>query len=201
MGKIVVFGGAFNPPLNSHFLLAEQIVNELEDVQKVIFVPVNSKYQKKENVINNEHRYNMLKLICDDNEKFEVSRIELDSERQLYTLETLNKLKEKYKNDEIVFATGTDNLMELETWHNPQELLNNFKILVLERDKDILEQIVNSNDFLLKNKNAFLKLENNIRTNLSSTLARDKIRRKKSIRYMTPDIVYEYIKENHLYED
>ena len=44
---IVVFGGSFNPPLNSHFSLAEQIVSEYENVEKIIFVPVNQKYQKK----------------------------------------------------------------------------------------------------------------------------------------------------------
>ena len=45
MSKIVVFGGAFNPPHNMHFSLAEQIINEYEDIEKVIFMPVNSKYQ------------------------------------------------------------------------------------------------------------------------------------------------------------
>ena len=42
--KIVIFGGSFNPPLNSHFSLAEQIINEYKDIEKVVFVPVNSKY-------------------------------------------------------------------------------------------------------------------------------------------------------------
>ena len=42
--KIIVFGGCFNPPLNSHFSLAEQIVSEYEDVEKIIFVPVNSRF-------------------------------------------------------------------------------------------------------------------------------------------------------------
>ena len=40
--KIIIFGGAFNPPLNSHFSFAEQILNEFKDAEKVIFVPVNS---------------------------------------------------------------------------------------------------------------------------------------------------------------
>ena len=44
--QIVIFGGCFNPPLNSHFSLAQQIVNEYSQIEKIIFVPVNSKYQK-----------------------------------------------------------------------------------------------------------------------------------------------------------
>ena len=47
MKKIVIYGGAFNPPLNSHFSLAEQVMSEYDDIEKIIFVPVNNKYQKE----------------------------------------------------------------------------------------------------------------------------------------------------------
>ena len=85
---LAIFGGSFNPPLNSHFSLAQQIVNEYENIEKVLFVPVNSKYQKK-GLLENEHRYNMLKLVCDKNTDFFVSDIEIKLDRQLYTIETL----------------------------------------------------------------------------------------------------------------
>lgn len=198
--KIIVFGGAFNPPLNSHFSLAEQIVNEYENVQKIIFVPVNAKYKKAEALLSNEHRYNMLKMVCDKNNHFEIATVELDSDRPLYTIETLNILQEKYPEYEILFMTGTDNLKEFETWYNVNEIVAKFKVLVLERDKDCMDDIIVSNPFLNANKHAFIKLKENIRTNLSSTLVREKIRQGKSIRYLTPDDIYEYIKENKLYE-
>lgn len=100
--QIVMFGGSFNPPLNSHFSLAQQILNENNQVEKIIFIPVNSKYEKAD-LIDNEHRYEMLKLVCDKNEQFEVSRIEIDSTRPLYTIETLQKLKEQYQDYDIAF--------------------------------------------------------------------------------------------------
>lgn len=200
MKKIIVFGGAFNPPLNSHFSLAEQIVNEYENVEKIIFVPVNSKYQKSEALLSNEHRYNMLKLVCEQNENFEVSDIELKSDRPLYTIETLDILQNQYPNNEIVFTTGTDNLREFDTWHEAEQIVKNFKILVLERDEDSMDDIIALNPFLSANKDAFIKVKENIRSNLSSTFVRDKIRRGKSIRYLIPEEVYIYIKENKLYE-
>ena len=43
---VVVFGGSFNPPINSHFCVAEHVLNEYEQVEKVIFIPVNKKYEK-----------------------------------------------------------------------------------------------------------------------------------------------------------
>lgn len=196
---IVVFGGSFNPPLNSHFSLAEQIVSEYKEVEKIIFVPVNQKYQKK-GLLDNKYRYEMLKCVCDKNEKFEVSDIELKNERQLYTIETLEKIQTAYPNKTIWFTTGSDNLKELRTWNKADELTNKFKILVLERDDDCLENIIENDEFLKKHENSFVKVKNNIKSGLSSSFVREKIKQGKSIRYFTPDEVYNYIKENNLFK-
>lgn len=197
---IVVFGGSFNPPLNSHFSLAEQIISEYKNVEKVIFVPVSEKYEK-EGLLNNKYRYEMPKCVCDKNEKFEVSDIELRKERQPFTIETLERIQEKYQDKTIWFTTGSDNLKELNTWEKSDELVKKFKVLVLERDDDCLEEIINNNKFLKENENSFIKVKNNVRSSLSSSFVREKIREGKSIRYFTPDEVYSYIKTNNLFKD
>ncbi len=195
---LAIFGGSFNPPLNSHFSLAQQIVNEYENIEKVIFVPVNSKYQK-EGLLENEHRYNMLKLVCNKNSDFIVSDIELKQQKQLYTIETLELLQKEYPNNILCFTIGTDNLKAFSRWESADKLVNKFKILVLERDEDDMNEIIEKDNFLLEHKKSFIKLKRNIRSNISSTFVREKIRREKSIRYLTPDEVYYYIKENNLY--
>ena len=199
MNKLIILGGAFNPPTIAHFALAEQILNEIENVEKLIFMPVNSNYKKSEKPIENEYRYNMLQMICKDNPKFEVSRLELDYNRVLTTIETLRILKQQYTEHEIIFAAGTDNLKELETWNNSQDILDEFKLLVFERGEDDFEQVVQESEFLRKNKSSLIKLENNFKTTLSSTYLREKVRRGKSIKYLTPDCIIDYIKENNLY--
>lgn len=196
---IVVFGGSFNPPLNSHFSLAEQIVSEYENVEKIIFVPVNQKYQKN-GLLNNEYRYEMLKSVCDKNCRFEVSDIELKNETQLNTLETLEKIQDMYPDRTIWFTTGSDNLKKMHKWKGAKELVKKFNILVLERDNDCLEDIINSDPFLKENKSDFIKVKNNIRSSLSSSFVREKIKEGKSIRYFTPDEVYRYIEENNLFK-
>lgn len=195
---IAVFGGSFNPPLNSHFSLAEQMIAEYDNIEKVIFVPVSLKYEKK-GLIEDIHRYNMLKLVCDKNNKFEVSNIELNRDRQLFTIETLELLQNEYPENIICFVIGTDNLKDLPKWMMADKLVSKFNILVIERDKDIMEDIINGNLFLAENRCSFIKLKDNIRSNISSTFVREKLRRNKSIRYFTPDEVYYYIKENNLY--
>jgi len=71
---------------------------------------------------------------------------------------------------------------------------------VLERDKDSIEEIIKSNEFLNKNKQAFIKAKDNITSNLSSTFVRNKLRNGKSVKYLTPDEVVAYIEENKLYQ-
>ncbi len=196
--QIVMFGGAFNPPLYSHFSLAEQIINKYKQVEKVIFVPVNSKY-KKADLISNKHRYEMLKLICDKNEKFEVSNIELESKTPLYTIETLEILKNQYPNNEIAFMIGSDNLKDLSNWYNAEKLVQNFKIYVLERKNDSIEEIIQSNQLLSKNNQSFYKVKNGDFKNLSSTYVRNNIKNGESIKNLTPDEIIMYIEKNKLY--
>lgn len=193
---IGVFCGSFNPPLYSHFSLAQQLLDTL--VSKIIFVPVSSKYNKF-GLVSDEHRYNMLKLICDKNPNFEVSNIEFNLPRQPYTLETLTKFQEIYPNSEIRLIIGTDNLKEFESWYKVDVLLEKFKVIVLSRDEDLIDEIVNYNTLLLKYKSSFLSSNSLIRTNLSSTLVRNLINNNKSVKYLLPDEIIDYISINHLY--
>ncbi len=197
---IAIFGGSFNPPLNSHFSIAEQIIEEYENIEKIVFVPV-SKIYKKSNLIGNEHRYNMLKLVCDKNSKFSVSDVELKGDVQLHTIETLELLKKDYSNYELCFIIGTDNLKDLPNWNTPDLLLEKYNFLVVERDNDNIDEIISNSNLLSKYKKSIIKVKNNIRSNLSSTFVREKLINGKSIRYYTPDEVYYYIKDNNLYID
>ena len=175
------------------------MIAEYPEIEKIIFVPVNSQYEKID-LIENEHRYQMLKAVCDKNEKFEVSRIEIDSERQLYTVETLHRIQEEYKDYEVAFLTGSDNLKTLNTWKKVEELTTKFKLYILERDNDCMEEIIENNELLRKHREAFIKAKDTIKSNLSSTFVREKIKAGKSIRYLTPDEVISYIKEHQLYQ-
>lgn len=177
---IAVFGGAFNPPTIAHIELAKQILNYMENIKKIIFVPVSTKYNKK-GLASDEERFNMLKTVCSKQKNMEVSRVELDSNRQLYTIETLQTIQKYYPENEICFIIGTDNLKELETWHTPNELLRKFRIIVIERDNDKADKIIENNQFLKKYKNSFIILKDIKKINLSSSYIRMCIKENKSI--------------------
>ena len=195
--KIIgVFCGSFNPPLYSHLSLAESLINE--GLEKIIFVPVNAKY-KKENLETNEHRFNMLKLTCDKNDNFEVSDIEIKANKWMRTIETLNTIKDQYPDFEIRLIIGTDNLKELYWWYEIEKLLDSFKVIVLARSEDNIDEIISNDEILQKHINSFIKIDTQIRTNLSSTYVRNLIKNNKQIKYLLPDEVIDYIYKNNLY--
>lgn len=195
---IVVFGGAFNPPTNAHFALAEQIHTTYKEVEKILFVPVADGYPKKD-LLHSQHRVEMLKKVCAHNPYFDVSTIEVDATQVLDSIETLAALQSIYPHRELWFTMGTDNLKLMPTWPCYKKFIEHFKCVVLERHKDDFETILSSHPLLRNYKNRFIKLTENIRSDCSSTLLRHYIRQGKSIRYMVPDEVYFYIREKGLY--
>ena len=114
--SIVIYGGSFNPPLNSHFSIAQQVLNQFEEVEKIVFIPVNKKYPK-DGLLENKHRYNMLKLVANKNSEFIVSDIDMYGEKSLSTIETLEKTEKQFPNKDMWFLIGSDNLKELYTWN------------------------------------------------------------------------------------
>lgn len=195
---IALFCGSFNPPLFSHFSLAEQLLNNDTNIEKIIFVPVSHRYNKN-GLVSDEHRFNMLNLVCEKNPRFEVSDIEITSSKQPYTFETLQAMQKIYPQYEIRLIIGTDNLKELETWYKFEELLANFKVIVFSRDDDNAEEIIKNHKLLSKYFSSFVINTISIKTNLSSTFVRNELKNKKSIKYLLPEEIIDYIKLNNLY--
>ena len=197
---IAIFGGSFNPPLNSHLELAKQVIKNLCNIEKVIFVPVSTKYNRKNNLTEDAHRYKMLKLMCNGEEKLEVSDVELSYGRQLYTIETLDIFKNEYPEYDIYFIMGTDNLKDLHTWKEPERILKNYKIIVLERNEDNLEKIIEEDKLLRDNKKALIIAKKIKPIKLSSTIIREKIKNGKEVESFFKKEVLEYINKNGLYK-
>lgn len=197
---IAIFGGSFNPPLNSHLELAKQVIKNLCNIEKVIFVPVSTKYNRKNNLTEDAHRYKMLKLMCNGEEKLEVSDVELSYGRQLYTIETLDIFKNEYPEYDIYFIMGIDNLKDLHTWKEPERILKNYKIIVLERNEDNLEKIIEEDKLLRDNKKALIIAKKIKPIKLSSTIIREKIKNGEEVESFFKKEVLEYINKNGLYK-
>ena len=191
--KIGIFGGSFNPPHKMHKKIAIELIKK-HYVDKVIFVPTGSKYIYKNNLLSDKVRLEMLELMCRDNNNLDVSDYEL-KEHVVYTYETLNYFKNKYKDYEIYFICGTDNLSYIDKWKKGEDILTNNKLLVIKRNTDDINTLLEKyKDY--KNNIIVTDIKEN---EISSTKIREMIYNNKRAEDYLDDSVYSYIRENNLY--
>lgn len=192
--KILIFGGTFNPIHNGHLILAEHCINE-EGFDKVVFIPTMNPYYK--DTLDFDIRLKMLKMAIKDNDKFAYSSIEkkYNLEGKLYLiLEKISKLSD----DDITILIGSDSLMNLDWWYKIDEILKNYKILVLKRDDE--DEAISIKIAEYKEKyGADIKVLNNKRVEISSSMIREMIKNGKSIKYLVRDDVEKFIRDEKLY--
>lgn len=197
MSKIGFFGGSFNPPTNAHIGFAKQIVKEC-NLDKLIFVPIGDFYNKQD-LVEFKHRYNMLKTICHSHKNLEVSNIEENNQIKTYAIDIFKIMEEKYKNDNLYFIMGSDNLKNITTWNRYNELVKNYKYIILERQKNDFNQIIEKNTDIKNNLANFKVVLNENYINISSSVVREKIKNNKDVSKLIPIEIEEYIRKNKLY--
>ena len=198
MGKLVVFGGSFNPPTNAHFALAEHI-SELPEVEGVLFVPVGDLYPK-DTLIRSKFRVDMLCEVIRKNPKFYISLIEVNANRSMNTVDTMRELQLEYPEQELCFLMGSDNLEQLPDWDGAKELIEEFQILVVSRNGQDVEGLFEGNPLLRENREKFTFTADFVGTDISSTAIRNRIREGKSVRYLVPDEISDYLAREKLYQ-
>jgi nicotinate-nucleotide adenylyltransferase len=191
--KIGVFGGSFNPPHKMHLNIGVQLVNK-QYVDNVIYVPTGSKYKYKNNLLPDKNRLDMLEILTKNYKYLDVNDYELKDE-VVYTCETLAHFKEIYSNDDIYFVCGADNLSYIDKWKNGEEILSNYKILVMKRKGEDIDELLEK----------FKEYRNNIvvadieQQDVSSTDIRERLKNKEEVLDVLDKEVYEYIRKNKLY--
>ena len=116
--KIGVYVGSFNPPHLGHMKVIDYLL-KYDYVDKIEIIATGN-YWDKNNLINIQDRINMLKF-------YESENIIINDELNdlPYTYQVLNRLKEKYENDELILIIGDDNLPKFHLWKNYQLFTQN----------------------------------------------------------------------------
>lgn len=196
--KIAIMGGTFNPIHNGHLVAAEAVRQELE-IDRVIFIPTGNPPHKDSNPFYNEHRYLMTVLATVTNPQFEVSRIELDREGMTYAIDTVKEMREMYGDCKLYYITGADAIAQILTWKEPEELLTLCEFVAVTRpgyDKSLLKTTINN---LKENYQGRITTLEIPALSISSTDIRNRIFSQKTIKYLVPQSVEEYILKTGLY--
>ncbi|KOF56730.1 MULTISPECIES: nicotinate-nucleotide adenylyltransferase [Clostridium] len=199
MEKKAILGGTFDPFHNGHMNIAYESLYRL-GLDEIIFMPAGSPPHKNDKIITSpEIRYDMIKKSITGEEKFKVSRYEIDKKGYSYTYKTLEYINSIEKNTELYFITGVDCLMYVDEWKCPEQIFKCSKFVVFNRPgyerKDILRK---KSEIENKYEHEVIFMDIPL-LDISSTQIRKKVKKCEEIKYLVPREVYDIIKNNKLY--
>jgi len=146
--------------------------------------------KKKASLAKDYDRLHLVNLAIGENPHLQSCDIEFGMPQPSYTSDTLVYLKEKYPAHEFVLIMGSDNLATLHKWKNYETLISYYEIYVYLRPGAF-------NNPYPDKKN--IRIFEAPMMNLSSTFIRECIKNNKSVQYLVPDKVFEYLNHTNMY--
>lgn len=199
MKKIGILGGTFNPIHNGHLLMAETARCACA-LDEVLLIPSGCSYMKEqEEILPGKVRLEMTRLAAMENPYFTASSIEVEREGNTYTFETLAQLKRLEPDAEFYYIVGADTLFSMESWKKPEEVFSSCVILAAVRDGWEDERLAKQAAYLSGKYRADIRMLPSLHVEISSTDIRTRCRQKRSIRYLVPECVREFLENNGCY--
>ncbi|MBN1826360.1 MAG: nicotinate-nucleotide adenylyltransferase [Candidatus Eisenbacteria bacterium] len=191
-GRTVIFGGTFDPIHIAHLALAEGAADEL-GAERVLFVPAGTPPHKGGARLSAaKQRLRMVELAVLGNDRFAVSRVEIDREGRSYAVDTIRQIAREENGGRPLYLIGADSLADLGSWREPDAILEEAEVVVAPRPGFDPERAPGD-------RRGRVRVLATPRLDLSATAIREKVRRGESIRYLVPDAVRDYIERHGLY--
>ncbi|MEJ5286350.1 MAG: Nicotinate-nucleotide adenylyltransferase [Candidatus Kapaibacterium sp.] len=193
--NIGIFGGSFNPIHIGHLIIANFFISNF-NLDQCYLVPNHKSPFKIEDQeqIADQYRLEMINLAIEGNPKLQVDTYEIKKGGISYSFETVLHFKNKFTSSNLFFLIGTDQAKKFTLWKNWKTILENCYLVVARRDFEPISKDFVPNEF----HNSIFFLQNPI-IEISSTLIRDLVQNGKSIDYLVPEKVKNYIYRNNLY--
>jgi nicotinate-nucleotide adenylyltransferase len=182
-----LFGGSFDPVHLGHLVVAEVVGETLGAT--VRFLPARAQPLKRAaHGATPEQRAHMLELAVAGNPRLAVEPIELTLPAPSYTVRTLAALAAREPGNRFTLLLGADAAHELAAWHDVEALPRLADLVVFTRPgttpprHPLIQRVIEVPALAI-----------------SATLVRDRVRAGRSIRYLVPEAVREYIAAHGLY--
>ena len=199
MIRIGIYGGTFSPPHNGHIAAAKAFMEQMW-LDFLYVIPTATPPHKEMDVpVDAAHRLEMCRLAFADVEGVYVSDMEMRRGGRSYTVDTLRELTGEDRR--LFLLCGTDMMLTLDEWREPEELFKLSYPVYIRREKDalldkmIVQKIADYNQ-------KYGKVVRRIVTEpieLSSNLVREKLKNGEDVSKLIPASVEKYIRDNHLY--
>ena len=199
-----IFGGSFDPIHEGHVNLAKYVLDHSDLDEVWLMVSPRNPLKPQGYVASDEQRLEMARLAAEGIPGVRVSDFEFHLPIPSYTYKTLTELKKAYPNIDFRLIIGGDNWANFEKWKNPDEILNEFGIIVYPRPGESL--ILSSENEKRKTENVIILYDapqmpvssTQIRHLLQSHSTDNGQRTTENAHHLNPK-VSNYIHSHHLY--
>jgi len=189
-----IFGGTFDPPHMGHLIAVEAARGLLHlDLVRVIPAAM-SPHKLQQESSPASMRLKMTLLAFGGNPAFVIDERELRREGPSYMVDTLGELRRESPGDEFFLMIGKDNIAEFGTWKEPERIFQMCTVVSLNRPLPPGPRFEGLSDKRIQHLDTPL-------VEVSSSTIRQRLRDRKSIRYLVPEAVHEYILGQRLYLD
>lgn len=196
--RIALFGGTFDPVHYGHLRLAEE-AREAADLERVLFVPANrSPFRLEEPITDPHHRLQMLRLATADNPAFEISELEIQRGGVSYTVDTVAAIRQQHPDATLYLILGADALQGFPNWYRAEAIAQACYLLVGARPTNDLQTVLDSLPDAIRQRVQPVALTV---LDISASAIRQRVQTGRSIRYLTPPDVIEYIQHRRLYQE
>jgi len=214
--RIGLFGGTFNPVHSGHIKAAE-IVQKRFRLDKILFIPSYiPPHKDTAEIASPSHRLKMVEIALRGFSHFIPCSVEIDAEEKSYSIITINTIKKLYPKSWIFFILGIDAFLEVDTWKDYEQLLEQCFFIVISRPGYLLDEAKNTLDGKYREKMYMLAKSESVKDemllsfrifllpiealDIASTEIRGRIKRGDSLKGMVSERVEAYIRENRLYK-
>ncbi len=202
MEPLLLVGGSFNPVHNGHLIVSRYVAEQL-GLKRVTLVPAASPPHKPHTDLAAAiHRLEMCRLVAAEDGQFAVSDYEVGRPGPNYTIETIEHFRGQVApGTPVYWLIGMDSTHDLESWHRATELVDLCTIVSVARpgfappSRTSLARCFSAAqvDKLLAH------VIEGPHIGISGSDIRARIRAGRSIRYLIPDSVRNYIERHGLY--
>ncbi len=204
MKSVALFGGTFNPIHYGHLAIAEDVRSK-HNLDKVIFIPTAlPPHKDPADLVDAQKRSVMAFLATVSNPCFDVSTYEVEKGGKSYSIDTVRHFRHFFGDKvELYFIIGADMLVEIASWKSIGELLQLCRFIAVSRPGYDAPKILNRHFLTAEGAaNEWLDrilVEDSILWDISATTIRRRVREWKSIKYLVPEAVEQFIHNQQLY--
>ena len=199
MQRIGIYGGSFNPPHAGHVQAARQAYQALK-LNRLLLIPDSIAPHKAfpEGSPTPEQRCQMIRLAAQDCPELEISDMELTRPGISYTYETVDALREQFREDRLFLIMGSDMFLSFQTWKHYEDLLKEVTLAVLCRGDRGEQAAIETQKKTLEAMGGSVALVDNEVTEISSTQLRRLLAFGSTEAFLSPAVA-RYIKDQGLY--